>query len=111
MYWEALSAADRQFIDDDLGLHPRRDHAQARNGAGTSLADPGAVLVMPPKALVVPVRRGVFEHGVDTLLQQRQLESLRTFAEFVQRMQWRAGRGAPDGSKPTLRGAGGRPAG
>jgi ATP-dependent DNA helicase Rep len=48
----------------------------------------------------IPLFAAVFEHGVDTLLQQRQLESLRTFAQFVQRMQWRAGRGAPDGSKP-----------
>ncbi len=36
----------------------------------------------------------VFEHGLESRLAPRQIEPLRTFAEFVQRMQWRAGRGA-----------------
>jgi ATP-dependent DNA helicase Rep len=49
----------------------------------------------------IPLFAAVFEHGVQNLLQPRQLESLRVFAEFVQRMQWRAGRGAADGVKPT----------
>ena len=41
----------------------------------------------------------VFEQGLEARLAPRQLEPLRTFAEFVQRMQWRAGRGA-DGQAP-----------
>ncbi|OZI31809.1 ATP-dependent DNA helicase Rep [Bordetella genomosp. 10] len=42
----------------------------------------------------------VFEHGLETRLQPRQLEQLRIFAEFIQRIQWRAGRGK-GGEKPT----------
>jgi len=42
----------------------------------------------------------VFEHGLETRLQARQLEQLRVFAEFIQRIQWRAGRGKA-GEKPT----------
>ncbi|ARP88097.1 UvrD-helicase domain-containing protein [Bordetella genomosp. 9] len=48
----------------------------------------------------IPLFAAVFEQGLDALLQPRQLEALRTFAQFIQRMQWRAGRGAPDGAKP-----------
>lgn len=36
----------------------------------------------------------VDETGLESLLAQRQLEPLRTFTEFIRRMQWRAGRGA-----------------
>jgi len=36
----------------------------------------------------------VAETGLESLLAPRQLEPLRTFAEFIRRMQWRAGRGA-----------------
>ncbi|ALM85089.1 UvrD-helicase domain-containing protein [Bordetella sp. N] len=42
----------------------------------------------------------VFETGLETRLQPRQLEQLRIFAEFIQRIQWRAGRGKT-GEKPT----------
>jgi len=42
----------------------------------------------------------VFEQGVEARMATRQLEPLRTFAAFVQRMQWRAGRGAADGQAP-----------
>jgi ATP-dependent DNA helicase Rep len=49
----------------------------------------------------------VFEQGIETRLQARQLEPLRTFAQFIQRLQWRAGRGAPDGAAPKA----GEPAG
>ena len=35
-----------------------------------------------------------FEQGLETRLAPRQIEPLRTFCEFIQRMQWRAGRGA-----------------
>jgi len=38
------------------------------------------------------------ESGLEALLQPRQLESLRTFAEYIRRLQWRAGRGRTDGS-------------
>jgi len=38
------------------------------------------------------------ESGLESLLQARQLESLRTFAEYIRRLQWRAGRGRTDGS-------------
>lgn len=38
------------------------------------------------------------ESGLDSLLQVRQLASLRTFAEYIRRLQWRAGRGRTDGS-------------
>ncbi|AHV92108.1 UvrD-helicase domain-containing protein [Bordetella holmesii] len=34
------------------------------------------------------------EEGLEALLQPRQLEPLRTFGEFIRRIQWRAGRGA-----------------
>ena len=47
----------------------------------------------------VSLYAAVFEHGLESRLAARQIEPLRTFAEFVQRMQWRAGRGA-DGRKP-----------
>ncbi|WP_019937704.1 UvrD-helicase domain-containing protein [Bordetella sp. FB-8] len=36
----------------------------------------------------------VDEAGLESLLAARQLEPLRTFAEFIRRIQWRAGRGA-----------------
>ena len=36
----------------------------------------------------------VDETGLESLLAPRQLEPLRTFTEFIRRMQWRAGRGA-----------------
>ncbi|OZI68763.1 UvrD-helicase domain-containing protein [Bordetella genomosp. 1] len=39
----------------------------------------------------------VAESGIEAQLAPRQLEPLRTFAEFIRRIQWRAGRGA-DGS-------------
>jgi len=39
----------------------------------------------------------VAETGIESLLAPRQLEPLRTFAEFIRRMQWRAGRGAASG--------------
>lgn len=38
------------------------------------------------------------ESGLESLLQTRQLEPLRTFAEYIRRLQWRAGRGRTDGS-------------
>src|SRR5690606_420732 len=40
-----------------------------------------------------------FEQGLAGRLSARQLEPLRTFGEFIQRMQWRAGRGS-DGRRP-----------
>ncbi|WP_336236068.1 UvrD-helicase domain-containing protein [Achromobacter dolens] len=40
----------------------------------------------------------VDETGLESLLAPRQLEPLRTFTEFIRRMQWRAGRGATAGS-------------
>ncbi|WP_251862839.1 UvrD-helicase domain-containing protein [Achromobacter sp. Marseille-Q4962] len=39
----------------------------------------------------------VAETGLESLLAPRQLEPLRTFTEFIRRMQWRAGRGAASG--------------
>ncbi|KAG0945737.1 hypothetical protein G6F31_014411 [Rhizopus arrhizus] len=39
----------------------------------------------------------VAETGLESLLAPRQLDPLRTFAEFIRRMQWRAGRGAASG--------------
>jgi ATP-dependent DNA helicase Rep len=36
----------------------------------------------------------VFETGMESRLQPRQLEPLRVFGEFIQRIQWRAGRGS-----------------
>jgi ATP-dependent DNA helicase Rep len=36
----------------------------------------------------------VSESGLESLLQARHLEPLRTFGEFIRRLQWRAGRGA-----------------
>eukprot|EP00887_Chlorella_sp_A99_P004487 scaffold43.g4487.t1 len=41
------------------------------------------------------------ESGLESLLQLRQLEPLRTFAEFIRRLQWRAGRGAAHGNNVT----------
>ncbi len=41
----------------------------------------------------------VDETGLESLLQPRQLEPLRTFAEFIRRTQWRAGR-APEAGQP-----------
>ncbi|PJM88681.1 UvrD-helicase domain-containing protein [Achromobacter ruhlandii] len=40
----------------------------------------------------------VDETGLESLLVPRQLEPLRTFTEFIRRMQWRAGRGATAGA-------------
>ncbi len=40
----------------------------------------------------------VDETGLESLLAPRQLEPLRTFTEFIRRMQWRAGRGATAGA-------------
>lgn len=40
----------------------------------------------------------VDETGLESLLAPRQLEPLRTFTEFIRRMQWRAGRGATAGT-------------
>ncbi|CAB3632124.1 MAG: UvrD-helicase domain-containing protein [Achromobacter pulmonis] len=40
----------------------------------------------------------VAETGLESLLAPRQLEPLRTFTEFIRRMQWRAGRGATAGT-------------
>lgn len=40
----------------------------------------------------------VDESGLESLLAPRQLEPLRTFTEFIRRMQWRAGRGATAGT-------------
>ncbi|GAB1576490.1 UvrD-helicase domain-containing protein [Bordetella petrii] len=45
----------------------------------------------------VSLLAAVAESGLDSLLQPRQLDSLRTFAEFIRRIQWRAGRGRTDG--------------
>lgn len=39
------------------------------------------------------------ETGLESLLAPRQIEPLRTFTEFIRRMQWRAGRGAADGKR------------
>ncbi|CUJ65925.1 UvrD-helicase domain-containing protein [Achromobacter dolens] len=49
----------------------------------------------------------VDETGLESLLAPRQLEPLRTFTEFIRRMQWRAGRGATAGTD----GASAEPAG
>lgn len=46
----------------------------------------------------VSLLAAVDESGLEGLLQARQLESLRTFAEFIRRIQWRAGRGRTDGA-------------
>ncbi|MBV7484677.1 UvrD-helicase domain-containing protein [Bordetella sp. BOR01] len=46
----------------------------------------------------VSLLAAVAESGLESLLQPRQLESLRTFAEYIRRIQWRAGRGRTDGS-------------
>ncbi|MBO9354124.1 AAA family ATPase [Bordetella petrii] len=46
----------------------------------------------------VSLLAAVAESGLESLLQPRQLEALRTFAEFIRRIQWRAGRGRTDGS-------------
>ena len=48
----------------------------------------------------------VFEEGLEERIAARQLESLRTFAEFIQRTQWRAGR-ARDGKVMPTRGVSG----
>ncbi len=40
----------------------------------------------------------VFEHGLASELPERPARLLREFGEFIQRMQWRAGRGAPAGT-------------
>ncbi|MDM9558352.1 UvrD-helicase domain-containing protein [Bordetella petrii] len=45
----------------------------------------------------VSLLAAVAESGLEGLLQPRQLDSLRTFAEFIRRIQWRAGRGRTDG--------------
>ncbi|MBO1113712.1 UvrD-helicase domain-containing protein [Bordetella petrii] len=45
----------------------------------------------------VSLLAAVAETGLESLLQPRQLDSLRTFAEFIRRIQWRAGRGRTDG--------------
>ena len=42
----------------------------------------------------VSLYEAVFEEGLRLRLQPRQLEPLREFADFIGRMQWRAGRGA-----------------
>lgn len=41
----------------------------------------------------------VSEAGLESQLAARQLEPLRTFAEFIRRIQWRAGRGAPQAQR------------
>jgi len=46
----------------------------------------------------VSLLAAVAETGLEGLLQPRQLDSLRTFAEFIRRIQWRAGRGRTDGA-------------
>jgi len=46
----------------------------------------------------VSLLAAVAESGLESLLQPRQLDSLRTFAEFIRRIQWRAGRGRTDGA-------------
>ncbi|GAA5232888.1 AAA family ATPase [Verticiella sediminum] len=42
----------------------------------------------------------IFEQGLEAHLPERQLYALREFGSFVQRMQWRAGRGTPDAQTP-----------
>jgi len=48
----------------------------------------------------IPLFEAVFEQGLEARIAARQLEPLRTFAEFIQRMQWRAGR-AREGAAPS----------
>jgi len=48
----------------------------------------------------IPLYQAVFEQGLQAHIAARQLEPLRTFAEFIARMQWRAGRGR-DGVTPS----------
>src|SRR5690606_3995193 len=43
----------------------------------------------------------VFEQGLEAVLPERQLFPLREFGKFIQRMQWRAGRGVADAQTPT----------
>ncbi len=43
----------------------------------------------------------VFEQGLETVLQERQLYPLREFGNFISRMQWRAGRGLADAQTPS----------
>jgi len=47
----------------------------------------------------ISLYEAVFEQGLEARIAARQLEPLRVFAEFIARMQWRAGHGA-DGTKP-----------
>ena len=49
-----------------------------------------------------PLFHAVFDEEVEAILSPRQLEPLRTFAEFIQRAQWRAGRerSANDPTRP-----------
>jgi ATP-dependent DNA helicase Rep len=54
----------------------------------------------------VPLLAAALEQGLEGLLQGRQLESLRVFAQFIQRMQWRAGRGTADGKPASAEPAG-----
>lgn len=42
-----------------------------------------------------PLFEAVFERDLEDILSPRQLEPLRTFVEFIQRLQWRAGREKP----------------
>jgi len=48
----------------------------------------------------IPLFEAAFEQGLEARMATRQLEPLRTFADFIQRMQWRAGRGR-DAAKPS----------
>jgi len=43
----------------------------------------------------------IFEQGLEAVLPERQLHPLREFGKFIQRMQWRAGRGVADARTPT----------
>ncbi|VFR24552.1 ATP-dependent DNA helicase Rep [plant metagenome] len=54
----------------------------------------------------VSLFEAVFEQGLETRLQPRQIEPLRVFAEFIQRMQWRAGRGVEGRPPPKAEPAG-----
>lgn len=42
----------------------------------------------------------VFEHGLESVLPERQLRPLREFGTFINRLQWRAGRGVADATTP-----------
>lgn len=43
----------------------------------------------------------IFEQGLEAVLPERQLYPLREFGKFIQRMQWRAGRGVADAQTPS----------